>query len=243
MRYFRPQILCVSIALVAGMPENSAARSFHFRAPDGSITFTGKPLRLPYRLEKRLVLNQREPETQEVVSESDTQITAESAKSSVAIEPVAVVIEPGERPDYAAIVDVKSEKYKVIPELIHAVIEAESAYNPKAISHAGAVGLMQLMPATAERFGVTDRTNPTQNIDGGVRYLRFLLDYFDNDLKLAIAGYNAGEGAVLKYGRKIPPYRETRNYVAKVLKLLQRNLERTRPQYISTVFPKLANSD
>lgn len=124
---------------------------------------------------------------------------------------------------YAAIIDEKSKKYGVRVELVHAVIQAESSYNPKAVSHAGAVGLMQLMPATAKRFGVSNSKNPRQNIDGGVRYLRFLLDYFDNNMRLAVAGYNAGENAVVKHGRKIPPYKETRRYVTKVMKYLRRN--------------------
>ena len=87
---------------------------------------------------------------------------------------------------------------------------------------------MQLMPATAERFGVVDRTDPTQNLDGGARYLRFLLDYFSNDLTLALAGYNAGENAVEKYNRRVPPYEETRGYVAKVLTFFRRNLAQLR---------------
>jgi soluble lytic murein transglycosylase-like protein len=124
---------------------------------------------------------------------------------------------------YAAIIKEKSKKYGVRAELVHAVIQAESSYNPKAVSHAGAVGLMQLMPATAKRFGVSNSKNPRQNIDGGVRYLKFLLGYFNNNLKLALAGYNAGENAVVKHGRKIPPYRETRRYVTKVMKYLRRN--------------------
>ena len=124
---------------------------------------------------------------------------------------------------YASIIKEKSRKYGVRVELVHAVIQAESSYNPRAVSHAGAVGLMQLMPATAKRFGVSDSKNPRQNIDGGVRYLKFLLNYFDNNLKLAVAGYNAGENAVIKHGRKIPPYKETRRYVTKVMKYLRRN--------------------
>jgi soluble lytic murein transglycosylase-like protein len=118
-----------------------------------------------------------------------------------------------------------------MPELIHAVIEAESAYDPNAVSSAGAVGLMQLMPATARRFGVSDRTDPEQNIDAGANYLRKLLSMFDNDVKLAIASYNAGEGAVMKYGRTIPPYRETQQYVVRVLKYLRRNLRESRQTF------------
>ena len=102
--------------------------------------------------------------------------------------------------------------------LVHAVITAESAYDPNAVSSAGAVGLTQLMPQTAERYGVRDRRDPVANIAGGTRYLRDLLGMFDNDLVLAIAAYNAGENAVIQHGRQIPPYEETRTYVKRVLK-------------------------
>lgn len=102
--------------------------------------------------------------------------------------------------------------------LVHAVITAESAYDPNAVSSAGAVGLMQLMPQTAARYGVQDRRDPVANITGGTRYLRYLLGLFDNDLVLAIAAYNAGENAVIEHGRRIPPYEETQTYVKRVLK-------------------------
>ncbi len=111
-----------------------------------------------------------------------------------------------------------AKMYKLPHTLLHAVITAESSYNPNAISRAGAVGLMQLMPATAKQYGVSNRRDPKQNIYGGSRYLRYLLKLFKNDLTLALAAYNAGEGAVKKYGNKIPPYKETRNYVKKVIK-------------------------
>jgi soluble lytic murein transglycosylase-like protein len=101
--------------------------------------------------------------------------------------------------------------------LIDAVISAESAYDPAALSSTGAVGLMQLMPDTAQRYGVTDRWDPEQNIHGGTRYLRDLMRKFHNNLKLTIAAYNAGEGAVKKYGNRIPPYAETKKYVPKVM--------------------------
>ena len=107
------------------------------------------------------------------------------------------------------------------PELIHAVIRAESAYRADAVSSAGAVGLMQLMPGTAERYGVTDRRDPKQNLRGGTAYLRDLLEMFDSDLQLALAAYNAGENAVIKYGNKIPPYDETQDYVRKVIRFYQ----------------------
>ncbi|MEO8418538.1 MAG: lytic transglycosylase domain-containing protein [Methylophilaceae bacterium] len=103
--------------------------------------------------------------------------------------------------------------------LLHAVITAESGYNPRALSRAGASGLMQLMPATARRYGVADIYDPAQNVRGGARYLKDLLHLFNNDLRLTLAAYNAGENAVVQYGNKIPPYRETTKYVNKVMEL------------------------
>lgn len=117
-----------------------------------------------------------------------------------------------------------ARKYRLSADLLHAVVSVESAYNPKALSRAGAVGLMQLMPATAERYGVKDIWDPADNLDGGARYLRDLLAQFDNDLKLGLAAYNAGENAVIRYGNRIPPYRETQDYVVKVIKRFKQRL-------------------
>jgi len=114
-------------------------------------------------------------------------------------------------------VDKIAKRYRLPKSLVHAVITAESAYNPNAVSRAGAVGLMQLMPGTAKRYGVKNRLNPYDNIHGGARYLRDLLIMFKNDLRLALAAYNAGEGAVKKYGNKVPPYKETQTYVRRVI--------------------------
>jgi soluble lytic murein transglycosylase-like protein len=108
-------------------------------------------------------------------------------------------------------------KFDVDETLIRAVIHVESRFNPKAVSPKGATGLMQLMPGTARRFGVANAKDPIQNIHGGTNYLRVLLDLFNGDLRLALAAYNAGEGAVLKYNRRIPPYEETQEYVQLVL--------------------------
>jgi soluble lytic murein transglycosylase-like protein len=121
---------------------------------------------------------------------------------------------------YEALIAQAAKRHGLMPELLHAVIRAESAYKPNALSHAGACGLMQLMPGTADRFRVRDIWNPAENIEGGATYLRFLLDLFDNDLRLALAGYNAGENAVKRYGYQIPPYPETQDYVRKVLRFL-----------------------
>jgi soluble lytic murein transglycosylase-like protein len=121
------------------------------------------------------------------------------------------------RQKYTPTVDYAAERYKLPKPLLHAVITAESAYDPTAVSIAGAVGLMQLMPETARRYGVKDRRDPYENIHGGSRYLRDLLDMFNNDMTLAVAAYNAGENAVVKYGNHVPPFPETRNYVKKVI--------------------------
>ena len=118
--------------------------------------------------------------------------------------------------DIGELVKHSANKYGVDPVLVHAVIKQESGGNPKAVSHAGAAGVMQLMPQTAKRFGVSNRFNAAENIDGGVHYLKVLLDMFNGNVKLAVAGYNAGEGAVQKYNG-IPPYAETQDYVKKVI--------------------------
>jgi len=122
---------------------------------------------------------------------------------------------------FANMITQAAQRANLKPSLLHAVVRAESAYDPKALSKKGARGLMQLMPATADRYGVSDSWDPEQNLDGGARYLRDLLDMFDQDLKLAVAAYNAGENAVKKYGNKIPPYPETRQYVRKVVNFYQ----------------------
>ena len=117
---------------------------------------------------------------------------------------------------YEAVIQKMAERYKVEPALIKAVIKAESNFDPSALSRKGAIGLMQLMPATALNLNVSNPYNPHQNIEGGTKYLRNLTGLFGSDLKLVIAAYNAGENAVIKYGRNIPPYKETRDYVKRV---------------------------
>ena len=123
--------------------------------------------------------------------------------------------------EFDKIINSCSSEFGVDRSLVKAVIHAESGYNPNAVSSKGAAGLMQLKPATAQDLRVADSFNPSDNIRGGVRYLRFLLDTFKGDVTLALAAYNAGLGNVAKHGG-IPPYEETRNYVSKVLSY-QRN--------------------
>lgn len=123
--------------------------------------------------------------------------------------------------EFDAIINSCAREYGVDRSLVKAVIHAESGYNPNAVSSKGAAGLMQLMPGTAHDLKVADSFNPSDNIRGGVRYLRFLLDTFKGNVSLALAAYNAGLAKVAKYGG-IPPYEETQNYVSKVLSY-QRN--------------------
>ena len=113
----------------------------------------------------------------------------------------------------------------------------ESSFKKKAVSYKGASGLMQLMPATARRFGVTEIFNPKQNIDAGIRYMRWLLDTFNQDLRLALAGYNAGEGAVMKYGWQIPPFNETQEYVRRIT---SRYNSIRNPNYIARTVKKVS---
>jgi soluble lytic murein transglycosylase-like protein len=122
-----------------------------------------------------------------------------------------------ERARYAKPIQDAAKATRLEPALIHAVISAESGYNPFARSRKGAAGLMQLMPETAKRYGVKNRLDPAQNISGGARYLRDLIRMFNNDLQLAVAAYNAGENAVVRAGNRIPPYQETMAYVPRVM--------------------------
>lgn len=118
---------------------------------------------------------------------------------------------------YRSIVTTASRTHGVDDALVNAVISAESAYNPRAVSKAGAQGLMQLMPGTARRYGVSSIQDPVENIHGGVKYLKDLLAMFNGNVELAVAGYNAGENAVIRAGHRIPRYPETENYVPKVM--------------------------
>ncbi|HEX4152464.1 MAG TPA: transglycosylase SLT domain-containing protein [Steroidobacteraceae bacterium] len=133
---------------------------------------------------------------------------------------------------YAAIIDRAATEAKVPPELLRAVITVESAYDTRAVSAKGAQGLMQLRPATAARYGVRRPFDPAENVRGGARYLADLLKRYANDLTLTLAAYNAGEEAVERYGRAVPPYAETRAYVPSVLGFYRKLLARTGRDYL-----------
>ena len=140
----------------------------------------------------------------------------------VAIEPEEI-FEPSTEPltdktPFQKLIRDAAARYNLDPTLIHSVISIESNFNPKAVSHKNARGLMQLMPRTAELMGVKDSFDPGQNIDGGSHYLSGLLKKYKNDLTLALAAYNAGPDSVDKYGRRVPPYLETMKYVQRITK-------------------------
>lgn len=174
----------------------------------GNTYFTDAPLRgNKYKLEWKR-------ESRNLIKENQKRLARLNPK-----EPASKRLDE-RRARFEGLIAANARRYNLAPELLHAVIRAESAYDHTAVSSAGAEGLMQLMPGTAARYGVKDSFNPAENVRGGAAYLRDLLDMFDQDLRLALAGYNAGENAVIKYGRRIPPYDETQNYVRIVLQHL-----------------------
>jgi soluble lytic murein transglycosylase-like protein len=141
-----------------------------------------------------------------------------NAKYVLILKEKRIILRPGiDVNKFDQIIINAANKHKIDPALIKAVIKAESNFNHQAVSTVGAQGLMQLMPATASQLQVEDVFHPEKNIEGGVRYLRYLLNIYGGNLSLALAAYNAGEGAVAKYHNQVPPYRETKNYVNRVL--------------------------
>jgi soluble lytic murein transglycosylase-like protein len=147
-------------------------------------------------------------------------LTLSDRPQNAAARAVAVPVRPAlsgrSNPHFEPLIRHHAGQQGIRADLVRAVIQVESAFNPRAVSPKGAMGLMQLMPATARQFGVIDPFNPAENIRAGVSYLRQLLDRYDHDEQLALAAYNAGPGAVDKYGSQVPPYKETRNYVLKI---------------------------
>jgi soluble lytic murein transglycosylase-like protein len=176
------------LALAACVPAAAEAQIYSWRDADGRLVLSDRPLASvarTYAVRETSIVRSTRPATTRRSTQYDDLITLHSVRNGVR------------------------------PDLVRAIIQTESAFNPYARSHKGALGLMQLMPDTAAELGVSDPFDPGQNIRGGVSYLRRLLDRYRNNEELALAAYNAGPGAVDRYG-SIPPYRETRNYVAKV---------------------------
>ena len=197
MNFFK----CSSLWLVFGLClinyQPALANIYTFTAADGSVSLSNVPTDERYAL---LINTESSP-------------VAKTSDAGIGNHPAGIA----SKARYDRIVAETAHAYGLESALLHAVISVESRYNPAAISRKGATGLMQLMPGTAKRYGVADALNPIQNIQGGARYLRDLLAMFNSDLHLTLAAYNAGEGAVKTYGNRIPPYRETMNYVPRVL--------------------------
>lgn len=183
----------------------ASAEIFKYIDRDGNVLFTDKPVKDPYyKLEW-----QKNPSKWGVAQSPQPRVNVNAYKRNLA--------------RFAPIIEEVASSTRLYPELLHAVVMAESSYDPEAVSPTGAVGLMQLMPATAKRYGVTNARDPRANLEGGARYLRDLLTMFSNNLKLALAAYNAGENTVRKYGNQVPPYPETREYVNRVIAYYKAN--------------------
>lgn len=180
-------------ALLFGLGAPAAAQIYSYRDASGT-----------------LVLSDRAP--------ADTGVDIRTFEAANSTEPVRVTrpVSRGYKGDYDDLIVKYAGEQGIRPNLVRAVAQVESGYNPRAISPKGAMGLMQLMPGTAALLGVRRPFDPEENIRGGVLYLRQLLDRFDNNEELALAAYNAGPLAVGRYGNRVPPYRETRDYVRKV---------------------------
>ena len=185
--------LLTRTALIATMtavltPDTATAQIYAWRDANGTLVLTDRKLDAPTQVYE-----------------------VHGAPAIRATKPIS-----GRASEYEPLVREHAAKQSLRPELVRAVIQVESGYNPRATSPKGAMGLMQLMPATARELGVRNAYDPAENIRGGTRYLRLLLDKYRGDEMLALAAYNAGSGAVDKYGRKVPPYRETQDYVTRV---------------------------
>jgi hypothetical protein len=204
MRWFLACPLVVSFTALSLASPEARADIFSFTDERGVVHFTNIP-----GLDKRYKLIRRE------------------AGSSVPRSGQTWMPTEADIRRFSSIIDVAARSHGVEPALVQAVITAESGFNPNALSRKGASGLMQLMPDTARRYGVQNIFDPVENIHGGVRYLKDLLTLFKGDMRLAVAGYNAGENAVIRAGHRIPPYAETQHYVPKVIDLYHRF--RTRP--------------
>ncbi len=187
------------LAALLLIPAYAPAEIYKYRGPDGSLHFTDRPMGGSYKLLWR------------------------SGKSSKRKGNYSLARMRENKSRLTPLIEKVAKELRLHPGLLHAMVRVESAYNPQAVSKKGAQGLMQLMPATANRYGVADSYDPKQNLEGGARYLRDLLVEFEYDIRLALAAYNAGENAVKRYGNSIPPFPETINYVDKVLGEYERN--------------------
>ncbi len=198
---FLIRTIVYSVLAIATCPvwaQNSVANIYSFKDENGVVHFSNLP-----HLDRRYKLVYRIP------TSGAMRPNAWSPNGPTSIDIAR----------YVPMIDSAAKAHGMDPRLIHAVIRAESGYNARAISARGAIGLMQLIPATAQRYGITNLDDPVENIAAGTRYLRDLLKMFNGNIELALAGYNAGENAVIRAGNRIPPYPETMAYVPKVMGL------------------------
>lgn len=206
----RPALLTVLLLLLAPVAD---ANIYAFTDADGTTHFSNVPQDKRYRLA--------------LSTPRDTgEVTASKRAAGAQYR-------ASQRARWSQLIDSTAQKLNMDAALLHAVIATESGYNWRAVSPKGAIGLMQLMPATAGRYGVTNLYDPQQNVRAGAQHLRELMGRFDNDLRLVLAAYNAGEQAVARYGNRVPPYQETMQYVPRVLGNYARNQQRPQavPEY------------
>ncbi len=197
--------LAVLLVAVAAPRPLAADTVYVYKRADGSRLITDHPRRdAGYRLVKQYRMGERGLEPMSLTAKAPPRNASRSRASR-----------------FDALIERTASAHGVDTALVKAMVQVESAFDPYAVSHKGAYGLMQLMPETARQYGVADPADPVQNVRGGVRYMRHLMQLFGDDTRLALAAYNAGEGAVKRYGG-IPPYNETRNYVRKVMALQRR---------------------
>ena len=197
-RNLRGRLRAAGLLLCAGSLSGPACADIYmFVASDGAVSYSDRREHPGYVL---------------LVKES----VPAAAESPGDGPPSPLSVRAAER-QFAPLIATVARAHGVEPELLQALVKVESGFNPRARSPKGAVGLGQLMPETAARFGVQDRFDPAQNLGGAAQYLRYLLTLFNGDTRLALAAYNAGENAVIRHGRRIPPYAETRRYVPAVL--------------------------
>jgi soluble lytic murein transglycosylase-like protein len=197
----RLAIGCMALLLVAVSPRAEPGGIYGYTTEDGAVYLSNIPDDERY---SPLILDKAEPPA----SRSGASLAKQPATRSAA--------------DILSLIDQAARDRRVDSALLQAVVTAESGYDARAVSGKGAMGLMQLMPDTASRYGIADPYDPAQNLDAGARHLRYLLERYQCDLSLTLAAYNAGEGAVRRHGNNIPPYRETLAYVPRVLGLYEK---------------------
>lgn len=200
IKYLNTALLVVMLLAALVFSSSAHARAYLYQMPDGSRIITDKPM-----LNSKAKLVRRSKDTNKMGHYAANRTIRAKRRMRL----------------WSYLIYRQSKKHDIDESLVKAVIYTESYFNPNATSHKGASGLMQLMPETAEKYGVDDLYNPRQNIIAGIKHLKYLLTLYPDNVKLAIAAYNAGENAVNKYNG-IPPYRETQGYVKKVMKHFKR---------------------